>query len=134
MNKGTTDYQMIHHGNNIKRLREILGVKQDVLVAVLNITQQSISKLEKKALISDEILEKVANVLGIPVVAIKNYQDEIVVNIISNIFNDDSLLTIHQPKINQKIDKLIEMMEQLLKSEQEKNNLLEKILVEKQEV
>jgi transcriptional regulator with XRE-family HTH domain len=37
-----------HHGQNIKRLREIMGVKQEAIAVELNITQQAMSKLEKK--------------------------------------------------------------------------------------
>lgn len=119
-----------HHGRNIKRLREILGVKQDVLAAEFNITQQAVSDLEKKALLGDDVLAKVAKVMNIPVEAIKNFNDESAVNIIANTFNEISFLACQKPIVNQ-IDKLMEVMERLLKSEQEKNLLLEKLLAGK---
>jgi transcriptional regulator with XRE-family HTH domain len=123
-----------HNGHNIKRLREILGVKQEVLAAEFNISQQAVSDLEKKAQISDEILEKVAKVLKIPVEAIKNFNEETAVNIIANTFNDvfhdNSSFINYQPTFNQ-IEKLLEIIEHLLKAEQEKNVLLEKILRER---
>ncbi|MDR1369291.1 MAG: helix-turn-helix domain-containing protein [Dysgonamonadaceae bacterium] len=50
----------IHHGQNIKRLREMLGIKQETIAAELNISQQSMSKLEQKEDIGAEILTKVA--------------------------------------------------------------------------
>jgi len=124
----------VHYGHNIKRLREILGVKQDVLAAEFNITQQAVSDLEKKAQISDDILEKVAEVLKVPVNAIKNFNDEAAINIIANTFNDvfhdNSSFISYQPTVNQ-IDKLTEMMERLLRAEQEKNILLEKMLADR---
>ena len=134
MNEKTPFLPTVHHGRNIKRLREILGVKQDVIAAEFNITQQAVSDLEKKAQLSDDILEKVAKVLKVPTDAIKNFNDEAAVNVIANTFNDvfhdNSSFINYQPTFNQ-IDKLTGMMERLLKAEQEKNALLEKMLAER---
>ena len=130
MNEEMLFASKVHHGYNIKRLREILGVKQDAIAAEFKITQQSVSDLEKKALISDDILERVAKVLKIPVEAIKNFNDEAAVNVIANTFNDVSFFACQKPIANQ-IDKLLEMFESLLKTEQEKNALLEKLIAEK---
>ena len=125
---------MVHHGRNIKRLREILGVKQGILASEFNITQQAVSDLERKAQINDDMLERIANVLKVPVDAIKNFNEEATVNIIANTINDglhdNSSFFSYQP-INNQIDKVVEVMERLLKTEQEKNILLEKLLVEK---
>ena len=118
-----------HHGNNIKRLREILGVKQESLAAEFNMSQQAVSDLEKKPFLNDDILEKVSKVLKVPVDAIKSFNDEAVVNVIANTFNDSSVYC--QPVFNQ-IDKFMDLFERLLKVEQEKNALLEKMLVEKE--
>lgn len=123
----------VHHGRNIKRLREILGVKQDIIAAEFNITQQAVSDLEKKAQLNDDVLEKIAKALKIPVDAIKNFNDEATVNVIANTIRESSFLACyycHQPTFNQ-MDKIIEMMERLLKVEQEKNALLEKMLTER---
>ena len=136
MNEKTTFSPTVHHGRNIKRLREILGVKQDMLAIEFGITQQAVSELEKKAQISDDMLEKVAGVLKIPVDAIKNFNEEAAVNVIANTFNDvfhdnSSFIIGYQPTVNNQMDKLLEVMERLLKTEQEKNLLLEKLLAEK---
>ena len=122
-----TVYQA-HHGNNIKRLREILGVKQETIAAEFNISQQAVSDLEKKQFLDDDVLEKVSKVLKVPVDVIKKFNDETVVNIIANAFNDTSVC--YQPVFNQ-IDKFMDLFERLLKTEQEKNALLEKMLQEK---
>ena len=48
----------IHHGRNIKRLREILDVRQYAIAVEFNITQQAVSDMENKAFIGDEIIRK----------------------------------------------------------------------------
>ena len=35
-----------HHGRNVKRIREMLGIKQEALAIDLGISQQAISALE----------------------------------------------------------------------------------------
>ena len=68
--------------------------------------------------------------LNIPVEAIKNYNDDIAVNIISNIFNEHSVAYQYNfnpiDKIIQLYNERIELYERLLKAEQDKNSLLEK--------
>jgi len=43
---------VVHHGHNIKRLREILRVKQDGLAVALQITQQAVSPGENRINVS----------------------------------------------------------------------------------
>ncbi|GHS91933.1 hypothetical protein FACS1894174_08780 [Bacteroidia bacterium] len=50
--------------------------------------------------------------------------------VFNDVFHDNSSFISYQPTVNQ-IDKLMEMVERLLKAEQEKNALLEKLLSEK---
>ena len=122
-----TKHRRIHHGNNIKRLRDILGVKQEIIASELGWTQQFVSKLEQKEQIDDETLQKVADVLHIPTDAIKNFNDEATVTFITNTFNNQnssdvtnygSMCTINP------IEKIVELYERLLKIEQEKSALL----------
>jgi len=75
----------VHHGQNIKRLREIFHVKQNAIAIELQITQQAVSDLEKKANIKDETLEKIANVLNINIDIIKNYNEKLVENAIAQV-------------------------------------------------
>ena len=51
-----------HHGHSIKRIRDMLGIKQETLAAELNMTQQAFSKLEQKEQIEDEMLDKIAKI------------------------------------------------------------------------
>ncbi|MDR0864574.1 MAG: helix-turn-helix transcriptional regulator [Candidatus Symbiothrix sp.] len=123
----------IHHGQNIKRLREMLGVKQETIATGLDMTQQAMSKLEQKEQIDDEILEKISKILNIPADAIKNFNDESAINVIANTINAANVASFcHQPIFNP-IEKIIELYERLLKTEQEKNALLEKMIDEKKE-
>ena len=132
--------EKVHQGKAVKRIREILQVKQETLAAELGISQQSVSLLESKETIDPETLEQIANTLKVPVEAIRNFNEESPLNFINN-FNDNS---INQGPLNNyyctfnPLDKYVEAVEKneklyeaLLKSEREKNALLEKLLSEK---
>jgi len=120
----TTPYT-VHHGRNVRRLREILNVKQETVAAELNISQQAMSKIEQKEKIEDETLEKISKVLGVPANAIKGFNDEAVIHVIANTFNDSSSSIGYSYTFNS-IEKITELYERLLKLEQEKYALLEK--------
>lgn len=119
----------------MKRFREMLGIKQDALAMQLGLSQQAISSLEQKELIDEKILADVAALLKVPVEAIKTFDEEKVYNIIGNTYNDSSASVINNFN---PMEKWIEAMEEnrklyerLLKAEQEKQALLEKLLSEK---
>ena len=123
----------------MKRLRETLGVKQEDLAERLNLTQQSVSKLENKEDLDNETLEQVANAMNIPTEAIKNFTDEGTVQIISNTFSDNASLNdnasinnfpLHNPieKIVQLYDEKMELYERKYQSDKEKVALLEELL------
>ncbi len=124
----------IHQGRNIKRFREMLGLKQEGLAYELgdDWNQKKISLLEQKEEIEPDILEQVAKVLKVPVEAIKNFDEEAAVNIISSTFNDHAIgyARTYSPTFNP-IDKVVELYERLLKSEKEKVEALERMLNEK---
>jgi len=127
----------IHQGRNIKRFREMLGIKQEALALELgdDWNQKKISLLEQKDVIDDGLLGQVAKVLKINPDAIKNFNEESAINNI-NTFYDNSAFNF-QCTINP-IDKWIEALEEnkklyerLLQTEREKVVLLEKILDKK---
>ena len=134
MNAETTPQtsKKAHHGRSVKRLREILGIKQEVLADGLGLSQQTISRIESQEELDDDMLYKISEVLNIPVDAIKNYNDDIAVNIISSTFYEQSVAYQHNvnpiDKIIQLYNEKIELYERLLKAEQDKNSLLEKLL------
>ncbi|QIK60648.1 helix-turn-helix transcriptional regulator [Dysgonomonas sp. HDW5A] len=121
-------------GYSVKRLREILGVKQEDLADKLQISQQTISKIEQKDILEDDLLNNIAKALNVSVEAIKNFSEDAALNIISNSFtsNDTSTLNAvnYQCSFNP-LDKIIELYERMLKAEQEKVNILEQMLKDK---
>ncbi|WP_276802420.1 helix-turn-helix domain-containing protein [Odoribacter laneus] len=132
MNADTVIMPRVHQGRNIKRFRDILGVKQEALAAELDMTQQAFSNLEQKEQINEKTLNKVAAVLQIPVEALKNMTDEAAVNIVANTFNShDTSTSISYYPIFNPIDKVVELYERMLKAEQEKISLLQEALRDK---
>ena len=65
----------IHEGRNVKRFREMLGIKQDTLAYELgdDWNQQKISLLEQKETIDDALLAGISAVLKVPREAHKNF-------------------------------------------------------------
>jgi transcriptional regulator with XRE-family HTH domain len=120
-------FKKTHLGRKISRIREIRGIKQDALAMELGLSQQTISKIEQSEDVDDETLDRISKALGVSSDAIKNFNEEAVVNIIANTVNnhDQSASVFISPNFNP-IDKIVELYERLLKSEQEKNELLNK--------
>ena len=133
--------QKIHQGRNVKRFREMLGIKQDALAYDLgeDWNQKKVSMLEQKEVIEDSLLKQISTVLKIPVEAFQNFDEEQAVNIISNTFNDQSNGYNYYPTFNvNPIEKWIEALEEikrlnleLLKSKDEQIKVLEKLLKDK---
>ncbi|HTI60117.1 helix-turn-helix transcriptional regulator [Mucilaginibacter sp.] len=126
--------ETIHIGRKISKIRELRGMKQEALAALLGVSQQSISKIEQSADVEDLALDKIAVALGVTPEAIKNFSEDAVLNIINNTFTSHDTSTLNainfQPTFNP-IDKLVEVFEenkklyeQLLASEREKVELL----------
>jgi len=118
----------IHQGRNVKRLREMLGIKQEVIALALDMTQQNMSKLEQKEEIEEELLQQIAQELKVPVEAIKNMNEEATYNYI-NTFNDHAISNVTNPHncTFNPIDKIVELYN-------EKNELYERMLKEKDRV
>lgn len=120
----------IHEGRNVKRIREILGIKQDALAMELGLSQQAVSALEQKEALDKDVIDKIAQVLKVPSEAIKSFNDETAINIISNTFHDNAVNMNYQCTFNP-LEKMVELYEALLKSEREKIALLERMLDKK---
>ena len=139
-----TTANKIHQGRNVKRFREMLGLKQEAFAAELgeDWSQRRVSLLEGKEEIEADLLEQVAKVLKVPVDAIKNFDEQVAINIISNTVNNHDSATgnslfSYYPVINP-VDKWMEALEEnkrlyerLLQAEREKVALLEKVLTGK---
>jgi transcriptional regulator with XRE-family HTH domain len=127
----------VHQGRNVKRFREMLGIKQEALADQLggDWSQKKISLVEAKETIEPGLLDELAKALKVPSEAIRNFSEEAIFNIVNNTFHDfhdhaqASALNYHctfNP-----IDKIVELYEALLKSEREKVAMLERMLQSK---
>lgn len=135
----TTDTKKRDDGYSVKRLREILGIKQEDLAERLGLSQKSVSKIEQTEILKEEQLEKIAKALNVPVDSIKNFDEERTVNIIANTYNDEAVsYAVHYKctfnpleKVVSLYDEKVELLERMLKAEQEKVQLLQEVLKEK---
>lgn len=135
----------IHEGKNVKRFREMLGIKQETLAYELgdDWNQKRISLLESKEKIEDELLAEIARVLKVPAEAIKNFDEE---TAISNIQNNYDHTVVHAgPTIedisyaeNYKcnfnpLDKVFEQLEEIKGLYAEKETLWARLLESEKE-
>ncbi|KAA0126106.1 helix-turn-helix transcriptional regulator [Chryseobacterium sp. SN22] len=123
--------QKIHQGRNVKRFREMLGIKQEALAFDLgeDWNQKKISLLEQKATIEAPLLQAISNVLKIPVEAFQNFDEEQAVNIISNTFGEHAFTnSFNYGTIN------FHPIVEILKLHEEKIALYERMLKEKEEM
>lgn len=128
----------IHHGKNVARFRQMLGIKQEALAALLNDdwTQVNISRLEAKEEIDDALLSQIAAALKIPVEAIKHFDEEAaIVNIQNNYENsyNSGANQVYKCDINplekyiEAVDKIEKLYGELLKAKEEQIKLLERM-------
>ena len=127
----------VHEGRNVKRFREMLGIKQDALAYELGEgwNQQKISLLEQKETIELPLLKQISNALKVPVEALQNFDDEQAINIINNTFQDfkDNAMASalnYQCSFNP-IDKMVELYERMIQQQKEMIERLEKLIKEK---
>ena len=124
--------QKVHQGRNVKRFREMLGIKQEALALDLgeDWNQKKISLLEQKEEIDENLLKAISQALKIPVEAFQNFDEEQAVNIISNTFNieKDAFIGNSKPTFN------INPMDEIKKLHEEKIALYERMLKEKDEM
>lgn len=136
----TTDaipFKKNHHGRNIRRLREMLGVKQEAIAIELEMTQQNFSVLEQKEEIDDVVLDKIALALKVPVNAIKNMNEEATINYI-NTFHDNSGSGQNSFSTNTNstltfnpLDKIVDLYERLVKKKEDQVAFLEQFIKDK---
>ena len=134
-----TNTKKIHEGRNVKRFREMLGIKQDALAADLgdDWNQQKISLLEQKETIDAALLQQISSALKIPAEAIQNFDEEQAVNVIANTFGENAFSnsfnygTMHFHPIDKLVqlhEEKITLYERMLKEKDEMMATLEKLL------
>ncbi|XZF14174.1 helix-turn-helix domain-containing protein [Chitinophagaceae bacterium MMS25-I14] len=119
----------IHQGKNVKRFREMLGLKQEWLAFELgdDWSQKKVSQLENKEEIDNTILEQVAKILNVPADAIRNFDETTAMNNIQN--NYDSVVVSSGPNINNFCT--INTAEKWLEAIDENKKLYERMLADK---
>lgn len=126
-----------HHGHAIKRLRQALGIKQEKIAMEIGVTQQAISAYERRPVLEDDILNKIAKSLGVTPQLIKDLDvDPVTIVIENNTFENNHKVSnignysVVDNSTNQfnPVDRIMELCEKILKAEQEKIVLLKKLL------
>ena len=121
-------FDLLWQLRNVKRIREIPGIKQEALADELGLSQQAISSLEQKEKIDDKIMADVAKFLGISADAIKNFDEQATFNIINNTYHDNAA-SVHYTF--NPVEKIVELYDKLLKEKDEKIVLYEKMMEKK---
>ena len=85
MNQTTDKPKRVHHGRNVKRIREFQGIKQDAFAELLgkDWNQQRVSDVEKKETIEPVLIKQLASALNLSEESIENLTNEMA----SSIFN-----------------------------------------------
>ena len=115
-----------HIGCKISKIRELRGMKQEALAMAIGVSQQTISNIENSEEVEEEVLVKIAEALEVSVDGLKNFSEEVVLNIISNTFRDNSSAINYGCTFNP-IDKVVELYERLLQAEKDKVTYLEQL-------
>lgn len=135
----------VNQGANVRKLRQIMGMKQETLAEMLQTTQRVISRIEQRKVIADDTLEKIANALNVSPKIIQELEENPLSLIIeNNTFKDGSYMgnggMIENNQQIHSLDKIVEMnkettalYERMLTIEKEKTALLEQLLRKKNE-
>jgi len=126
-----------HIGRNISRIRELREMKQEALAMAIGVSQQTISTIENSETVDEDKLAQIATALGVSAEAIKNFNEDSLINIINNTFSDfkDNASAINYGCTFNPLDKVIELYnekeklyERLLQAEKDKIAYLEQLL------
>ena len=119
--------ETMHIGHNIKRIREIQGIKQEAFGQLCRnkYSQQRISDFENMVALDQPLLEELATALGVTAEFVQSFKDE---NVIYNIqhnnnstFSDNSVGLNAQPTFNNDgSDKLVALLEKFIEEDRAK--------------
>jgi transcriptional regulator with XRE-family HTH domain len=117
-----------HIGKKIERIRKLRGLTQEDIGRGLGISKQAVSKLEQSETIEEERLNQIANALGVTVDGLKGYKEDSILYYTANFYEGSSVtnssVNTHEFNIINPLEKIIELYENLLKSEREKVEIL----------
>ena len=104
-----------HIGKNIRAIRQLRGMKQELFARKLGIAQQNVSKMENKKNPSEEQIEAAAKILQTSTEAIKNFDENGIFQ--NNLFNE-------QVNNFNPVEKVVELYERLLKEAKDEISIL----------
>lgn len=111
-----------HIGRNISRIRELKGMKQEILAEAIGVSQQTVSSIEGSEEVDNKRLEQIAKALEVTVEAIENFSEESVFNFFNNFYDNSAsngqgasgpIFTFNP------LDKMVELYERLVLAEKE---------------
>lgn len=124
-----------NHGLNVRRWREWRNVNQDTLAEQIGVSQATLSSYEKKDKLEQDILDRIAKALDIPVEAITELEQGASINIV-NAYDQSGSIN-YSPTFNP-IDKIVELYdekialyERMLKDKEDAISLLHEVLKER---
>jgi transcriptional regulator with XRE-family HTH domain len=127
-------FQPLTIGRKIEKIRKLRDISQETLATRLNMTRQGISKLERSENIDDDKLDQVAEALGVTANAIKEFNQEAAIN--NNFYDQNNSVINYQ--VNNPLDFAMSIVDenkrlyqQLIQSEKEKVEMLQKLLEKK---
>jgi len=127
---------MIHIGQNIRRIRELRGLKQDALGFELGISQKRVSHIEHQEHVPEDVLIQIANVLKVSPQVIQQFTEEAFIDYCESLSNPQADATGIEtlPGVSLPAsgfaphDKIVELYERLLQAERDKLAYVEKML------
>lgn len=128
---------MIHIGQNIRRIRELRGLKQDALGFELGISQKRVSHLEHQENIAEDVLIQIAKVLDVSPQVIRQFTEKAFIDYCENLSdkpqaNARGVETLHDDSLPVSAfsphNKIVELYERLLQAEREKLAYVKKML------
>lgn len=123
--------ETMHIGHNIKRIREIQGIKQEAFGQLCRnrYSQQRISDFENMVALDEPLLEELAAALGVTPEFVKSFKDEnVIYNIQSNQDTSSSNQQYNQPTIhNDGSDKLVALLEKFIEEDRVKTQSIAKL-------
>ncbi|WP_120333123.1 helix-turn-helix domain-containing protein [Sphingobacterium siyangense] len=121
----------MHIGHNIKRIREIQGIKQEAFGQLCRnrYSQQRISDFENMVALDESLLDELATALGVTPDFVKSFKDE---NVIYNIQNNQDTSSSNQqynyPTIhNDGADKLVALLEKFIEEDRIKTQSISEL-------
>jgi transcriptional regulator with XRE-family HTH domain len=128
----TGEVGTIHYGSNIKRIREKKRIKQEAFGSMLTKatgeewSQQRVSLMEGRADIDLNLLNTVAEILEVTPEAIKEYDEEVAIQIFCNNFSDHATNNANYKCTVNEVQGILKMAEEI-------KQLYEALLHEKEE-